>query len=137
MTTMCANAKLVKGYRIDVDDGHDHAICLDLQPPSGTNMGPSALELAIMAHAGCYATIFVMTANKMRMPIKDLEVHEEAIKTDEAGTVTEATLDIVIKADAPADRIQRIHELTLQGCPVGKIFEKANVKLKYNLKTET
>jgi len=135
--TLYANAKLVKGYRIDVDDGRNHAICLDLQLPSGTDMGPSALELAVMAYAGCYVTIFALTANKMRTPIKDMEVSVEAIKTDEAETITEASFDIKVKTDAPADRVQRMHELTIQGCPVGKIFEKAGVKMKYNVRAET
>jgi len=28
------------------------------------------------------------------------------------------------------------HELTLKSCPVGILFEKANVKIQYSLKTE-
>jgi hypothetical protein len=34
----------------------------------------------------------------------------------------------------PKDRLQRAHELTLKGCPVGILFEKAKVKIKYNLR---
>ena len=99
-------------------------------------MGPSALELCVMSHAGCYATIFVLTANNMKMSLKDLEIKVEAVKSEEVGTVTEEKFDIIIKTDAPKDRIQRIHELTLQSCPVGKLFEKAGVKIDYNLKIE-
>jgi len=62
-------------------------------------------------------------------------VKVEAIKTDEAGTITEETFEIDIKADSPADRIQRLHELTLNNCPVGILFEKTSVKLSYNLKS--
>jgi hypothetical protein len=32
------------------------------------------------------------------------------------------------------DRVQRLHELTLKNCPVGVLFEKAGVKISYNLK---
>jgi len=136
LTTFRANAKLVKDYRIDVDDGRSHAICLDLPLDTGTDLGPSALELALMSFAGCYVTIFVLTANKMRIPIKDLEVVTEAIKTEEAGTITETKFDITIKADAPKDRIERIHHLAAKTCPVGKIFEKAGIKTTYNVRTE-
>jgi uncharacterized OsmC-like protein len=137
LTKLLANAKLVKDFRIDVDDGRNHAICLDLpRDDDGTDMGPSALELAVMSHAGCYATIFVLTANKMRIALKDLEVKVEAVKSEEAGTVTEEKFDISVKADAPEDRIQRAHKLTLQNCPVGKLFEKAGVKIDYNVKIE-
>lgn len=132
-----ANAKLVKNYRIDVDDGRAHTICLDLEEDSdGTNMGPSALELALMSFAGCYATIFMLTANKMRTTIKDLEIKAEAVKSEQAGTITETKFDITIKTDLREDRVHRLHELTVKGCPVGKIFEKAGVKTTYNVKIE-
>ena len=49
--------------------------------------------------------------------------------------ITEEAFDIGIKTDAPEDRIKRCHELTLN-CPVGKIFEKAGIKITYNLKRD-
>ena len=132
-----ANAKLVKNYRIDVDDSRAHAICLDLEEDSdGTNLGPSALELALMSFAGCYATIFMLTANKMRATIKDLEIKVEAVKSEQAGTITETKFDITTRTDLAEDRVRRLHELTVKGCPVGKIFEKAGVKTTYNVKIE-
>jgi uncharacterized OsmC-like protein len=84
-----------------------------------------------MSHAGCYATICVLTAKKMRLVLKGLKVKVEAIKTEEAGTITEETFDIHIKTDAPQDRIERLHKLTLENCPVGILFEKAGVKINY------
>jgi putative redox protein len=132
-----ANAKLVKNYRIDVDDDRGHAVCLDLEEESGgTNMGPSALELALMSFAGCYATIFMLTANKMRATIRDLEIKVEAVKSEKAGTVTETKFDITTKTDLAEDRVHRLHELTVKGCPVGKLFEKAGVKTTYTIKIE-
>jgi len=133
-----ANAKLVKNYRIDVDDDRGHAVCLDLEEESGgTNMGPSALELALMSFAGCYATIFMLTANKMRATIKDLEIKVEAVKSEQVGTVTETKFDITTKTNLPEDRVNRLHELTVKGCPVGKLFEKAGVKTTYTVKIES
>jgi len=133
---LCSNAKLVKGLRIDVDDGRAHGICLDLPPELGTDMGPTALELCVMSYAGCFATIFALTAKKMRIPLKDLEVRLEVTKSDETGTINEAKFDIAVKADAPEDRIQHIFKLTVENCPVGKLFEKAVGKISYNVKTE-
>ena len=129
-----AKAKLVKDLRIDIDDGRSHALCLDLPLDDGTDMGPSALELALMSYAGCYATIFALTAKKTRVSLKDLEVEAEAVKSEEAGTITGVKFEIMIKTDASKDRIQKIHELTLQNCPVGKIFDKAGVKTNYNIR---
>jgi putative redox protein len=130
-----AKAKLVQNQRIDVDDQRTHAICLDLEPPDGTDMGPSALELCLMSFVGCYATIFVFTSKKMRFSVKNLEVTAEALKSTEVGAITEAKVDILVDADMPKDRIQRAHELTVEGCPVGILFERAQVKTKYNLRT--
>jgi len=131
-----AKARLVENQRIDVDDQRSHAICLDLEPPDGTDMGPSALELCLMSFVGCYATIFVFTSQKMRFSVNNLEVTAEAVKSSEVETITEARVDILVEADMPKDRIQRAHELTLEGCPVGILFERAQVKIKYNLRTE-
>lgn len=132
-----ARAKLVENQRIDVDDQRTHAVCLDLEPPDGTDMGPSALELCLMSFVGCYATIFVLTTKKMRFSLKNLEVTAEAIKSPEVGTITEAKVDILVESDMPKHRIQRAHELTLEGCPIGILFERAQVKIKYNLRTDS
>jgi putative redox protein len=130
-----ARAELIKGFQIALYDGAAHRVVVDLPPELGTGLGPTSLELCVMSHAGCYATICVYTAKKMRLPLKGLTVQVEAVETDEAGTITEENVDIHIEADAPADRIQRLHELTVKNCPVGLILEKASVKIKYNLKT--
>ncbi len=135
MTKLHAKAKLVENFRIDVDDQRNHAVALDLEPPDGTDMGPSALELCLMSFAGCYATIFVLTANKMRFKLKNLEVKVDAVKSEEAGTITEANVHILVDSDLPKDRLQRAHELTLKTCPVGILFDRADVKIKYVLKT--
>jgi uncharacterized OsmC-like protein len=135
LTKLYANAKLVKDFRINVDNRRSHSVCLDQPLDMGSDLGPSALELAIMSLAGCYVTIFKMTADKMRLKLKDIEVDIEAIKSEELDTITETKFDITINSDAPRDRIERMHELTLKNCPVGKIFDKAGVKSTYNIKT--
>lgn len=134
MTRLTANAKLVKNFRIDVDDGRTHAVCLDLEEEDGgTNLGPSALELALMSFAGCYATIFMLTAKKMRKDVNGLEVKAEAVKSEKIGTITEARFDITIDSPMSEDRVGRVHGLTVKDCPVGKIFEMAGVRTTYNV----
>jgi putative redox protein len=135
MAKLHAKAKLIENFRIDVDDQRAHAVALDLPPPDGTDIGPSALELCLMSFAGCYATIFLLTAKKMRFSLKNLEVKADGVKSEDVGTITEANVDILVDANMPKDRIERVHELTVQNCPVGKLFERADVKIKYNLRT--
>jgi uncharacterized OsmC-like protein len=136
MAKLCATALLIRDFRIALDDGRSHSVCVDLQIDEGSDMGPTPLELCVMSFAGCYAIIFALTAKKMRIQLKKLNVRLEAVETEEAGTITEASLDIKVKADASQDRIDRLHKLTVKNCPVGKLFEKAGVKTRYKIQAE-
>ncbi|MEM1592257.1 MAG: OsmC family protein [Candidatus Bathyarchaeia archaeon] len=124
----------MKDFKIVIDNGRFHSVCVDLPPELGTDKGPTALELCVMSYAGCFATIFALMAKKTRVAIKDLEVEVEAIKSDDAGTITEANLNIIVKTDASEETVQRLFKLTVDNCPVGKLFERANVKISYNIK---
>ncbi len=132
--SIISKAKLIRDLRVAVDNGRAHSVCLDLPPELGTDMGPTALELGVMSFAGCFATIFSLTAKKMRIQLKDLEVELRALKSEATGTVASAKFNITVKSDARKDRIQRIFKLTRENCPVGKLFEQAGVKISYNLK---
>jgi uncharacterized OsmC-like protein len=130
---MYVNAKLIEGFQILLDDNEAHSYVVDLAPKLGTGLGASSLELCVMSHAGCYVTILALVAKKMRLALKGVKVKVEAVKSDETGTVSEETFDINIKTDAPQDRVERLHKLTLESCPVGILFEKAGVKVSYKL----
>lgn len=134
MGSIISKAKLIRDLRVAVDNGRAHSVCLDLPPELGTDMGPTALELGVMSFAGCFATIFSLTAKKMRIQLKDLEVELRVRESEETGTVASAKFHITVKSDARKDRIQRIFELTRENCPVGKLFEQTGVKISYSLK---
>jgi len=63
-----AKAQLLQGFQIALDNGRSHTVIVD-QPAAdlGTDLGPTPLELCVMSHAGCYATIMALTAKKMRI----------------------------------------------------------------------
>jgi len=136
MRKLCAKARIVSEFEIALVNCRSHEVTVDQPRGLGKDIGPTSLELCLMSHAGCYATICVLTAKKMRLPLKGCDVKVEAVKSEEAGTIVEENFEIVFKLDAPKDRVQRLHELTLKNCPVGILFEKAGVKIKYDLKTE-
>jgi putative redox protein len=125
---------MIQGFRIALDNARSHSLIVDQPAEMSTGIGATPLELCVMSHAGCYATILALVAKRMRIALKGLTVKVAALKTDEAGTITEEAFDITINADAPQDRIQRLHELTLKNCPVGVLFEKASVKISYKIK---
>jgi putative redox protein len=131
-----ARARIIEGYEIVLDNGRTHCSVVDQPTDTFPGLGPTPLELCVMSHAGCYATIAALTAKKMRLPLKGCDVKVEAVKNEEAGTVTEETFDILFKLDAPMDRVQRLHEVTLKNCPVGIVFEKAGVKITYKLRAQ-
>jgi uncharacterized OsmC-like protein len=128
-------AQVVQGYELALDNGRSHATIADQPTETSPGMGPTPFELCLMSHAGCYATICALTAEKMRLQLKGCGVKLGAVKSHETGTVSEETLDITLKLDAPEDRVQRLHEVTLKNCPIRILFEMAGVKTTYNLKT--
>ena len=135
MAKFHVRARTIQGYELILDNGRSQCTISDQPSETSTGLGPTPFELCLMSHAGCYATICVMTADKMRLPLKGCDVKIDAVKSPETGTVSEETFDIALKLDAPEDRVQRLHEVTLKTCPVGILFEKAGVKITYNLKT--
>ena len=135
MGRLHATARIIQGFEITIDNDRSHGIIADQPTETHPGLGPTPLELCIMSHAGCYATICALTAKRMRLPLKGCNVKIEAAKNQELGTITEETFDIVLNLDASEDRVQRLHELTLKNCPVGILFEKAGVKISYNLIT--
>jgi len=136
MGKLHARARIIQGFEIALDNGRSHSLIADQATSTSPGLGPTPLELCVMSHAGCYATIAALSAQKMRLDLKGCDVKAEAVKSEEAGTIAEETFDIVFTLDAPEDRVQRLHELTLKNCPVGVLFEKAGVKITYNLKTQ-
>ncbi len=136
MAKLHAKARIIQGYEIALDNGRSHCSIVDQPSPTFPGFGPTPLELCVMSHAGCYATIAALTAEKMRLTLKGCDVKMEAVKSEETGTIAEETFDIVFKLDAPPEKVQRLHEVTLKNCPVGILFEKAGVKINYNLKTQ-
>ena len=134
MTVINAKARMIEDFRIAVDDGRAHSVCLDLPPDMGTDMGPTALELGVMSFAGCVATIFVLMVKKMRLKISQLEVAMKAEKPEGASTVTRADYTLIRKSPENKERLRRAFDLMRQNCPVGLIFEKAGINVTFSLK---
>jgi uncharacterized OsmC-like protein len=134
--TLHSTARLVKGFLQTVDNGRNHAICIDQPPEDGTDFGPTALELCVMGYAGCVATISLLIARNSKVAIKDLEVKVDAVKSDEEGTITETNSHIRVKTEAPEDKVRRIVEMAIRTCPVGKLFVKAGVKETHTILVE-
>ena len=135
MANLHARARIIQGFEVALDNGRGHCIVADQPTETFQGLGATPLELCIMSHAGCYATIATLVAKRMRLELKGCEVKVEAVKDENIGTIAEETFDILFKLNAPEDRAERLHKLTLENCPVGILFEKAGVKITYNIRT--
>ena len=130
---MRANAVWVEGYKSVLDDDRGHSVTVDLPPESGgKDAGPTGLELAIMALAGCVTTIFKLVAAKRKLTYESLKVELNAEKPKNAPTVTEVKGHVEI-ATGTEQEVQIALKLTFKTCPVGVIFDQAGIKVNYDL----
>jgi putative redox protein len=131
---MKATSVWVDGWRSILDDGRGHGVVVDLPTEDdGTNTGATALELAVMALAGCITTIFKMVAEKRRFNYKAFRVELEAEKPEHAATITSMKAKMELATDAEEKAAQTVLRLTLDTCPVGVIFHKAGIELNWAL----
>ena len=125
---MKSTYKLLKNFTAEVDNGRDHKIKIDLPANvEGDDLGPTALELAVMAYSGCVGTIFAKVAKKMRLEIEELEVVLDAKKEADDATVTALKADVYVKSPDSEEKLHKCLDLTLKTCPVGVIYDQANI----------
>ena len=125
---MKSTYRLIKNFQAVVDNGRTHSVVVDLPPSSeGEDLGPTALELAVMAYSGCVGTIYAKVAKKMRLEIESLEVIVDAVKGPEDRTVTAMKADVYVKSPDTEEKLQKCLDLTLKTCPVGIIYDCASI----------
>jgi putative redox protein len=131
---MKAIAVWVEGFKSVVDNGRGHTVTVDLAlEQGGNNAGPTALELAVMALAGCTTTIFRIIASKRKLAYESLRIELNAEKPKEASTVTEVKGHVEITTAGTEQEVRTILKSTFSTCPVGVIFEKAGIIPTYDL----
>lgn len=55
------------------------------------------------------------------------------METKDGDTIEEVSYKLLIKSDAPLEKLQRCHELTEKSCHVGNLFVKAGVPITHTL----
>lgn len=95
---MKSTARLVEGcYQSVVDNDRHHGMVVDLpEAKSGDDLGPTALELAVMGLSGCISTIWAVVAGKARVSYQKLRVELDADKPNDAPTITAVRAKIFI-----------------------------------------
>jgi uncharacterized OsmC-like protein len=106
MGRLNARALIVRDYAIVLDNGRPHAVIVDQSTETFSGLGPTPLELCVMSHAGCYATIAALTARKMRLQLQGCDVRVEAVKDPVVGTITEEVLRYSSNSTPPKRRFK-------------------------------
>ncbi len=128
---MKSTARLAEGcFQSIVDNERHHGIVLDLpEAKSGDDLGPTALELAVMALAGCISTIWAIIAKNSNVSYDKLTVTVDADKPDSEPTIVSAKAVVNIVSSEDKGKLERTLEKTMKACPVGQLYEKAGVEV--------
>jgi|YNPBryunderm2012_1023409.scaffolds.fasta_scaffold02564_6 putative redox protein len=125
---MKATAIWQKNFQFVVSNNRGHQVVVDLpQAKNGDDSGPTAFELSLMALAGCFSTIFVLVASKLRVKIDSLKVDCEGQTTDDGMQFTSITTTVEVSSPEEEATLKKILEKTEDICPVGTIFNRAQI----------
>jgi putative redox protein len=116
------------GYETLLEDDHAHRVTVDLPvDEGGRSAGPSALELAVLALAGCITTTFALVARRRRLAFHGMTIALEAERSAGAPTITRVHGSLRVRTKADLSEVETALRLTLKTCPVGVLFERAQV----------
>ena len=119
-----AKAKWIENVRSVVDNARSHSVVCDLsQASGGTDTGPTALELSLMALADCAVTIFADVAKNSKITVARMEAEVEAEKPADSPRPSSVNLKVRIAGKARKDLLEAAWRRTEAGCPVMEIFK--------------
>jgi uncharacterized OsmC-like protein len=139
MPKIKAKAIWVNNVRSIVDNQRTHSIVCDLSTPAGgTDSGPTALELSLMALADCGVTIFADICKKSNIEISKVEVAVEAEKSPDAPVVTGVVMSVKASSKARKALLEAAWRRTEANCPVLLLFKDPTaVKVEFEGESET
>jgi uncharacterized OsmC-like protein len=119
-----AKAKWIENVRSVADNMRSHSVVCDLsQASGGTDTGPTALELSLMALADCAVTIFADVAKNSKITLTRMEAEVEAEKPPDSQKLSSVNLKVRIAGKARKDLLEAAWRRTEAGCPVMEIFK--------------
>ena len=138
MPKIKAKATWVQNVRSIVDNQRTHSVVCDLSTVAGgTDSGPTALELSLMALADCGVTIFADVCKKSNIELGKVEVTVEAEKSPDSPIITGVSMKVSASSKARKELIDAAWRRTEANCPVLFIFkEPTPVKVEFESKTE-
>jgi len=138
MPTVKAKATWIENVRSIVDNQRTNSVVCDLSTPAGgTDSGPTALELSLMALADCGVTIFADVCKKSNIELSKVEVTVEAEKSPDSPVITGVCMKVQVSSNARKELVEAAWRRTEANCPVLLIFKDPTpVKVEFESKTE-
>jgi uncharacterized OsmC-like protein len=138
MPKIKAKAVWIENVHSKVDNQRNHSVECDLSiPAGGTDCGPTAVELSLMALADCGVTIFADVCKKSNIKLRKVEVTAEADKSPDSPLISNVVMKVNATSDARKDLLDAAWRRTEANCPVVFIFnEHVPVKIEFEGKTE-
>jgi putative redox protein len=133
-----ANAKLLENVKLVTDNGRGHCVTCDLpEAQGGTNVGPTPLELALMALAGCGVSIYAAVCKNSKIDPGNIEIAVEAEKSPDSPIISCVTMKVKIASKARKQLVEAAWRRTEAACPVVHIFnENMPVKVEAQISAE-
>ena len=138
MAKLKGNAKLLENVKLVTYNGRGHSVVCDLsEAAGGTNQGPSPLELALMALAGCGVIIYADVCKNSKIDPGNIDIAVEAEKTSSSPTIQNVTMKVNIESPARKSLVEAAWRRTEANCPVMFVYkENVPVKVEVNLKAQ-
>ncbi|HTP56612.1 MAG TPA: OsmC family protein [Thermoplasmata archaeon] len=128
---MRAHGTWARPFGTRLDDGRNHEVVVDLPTDEdGNDRGASALELNVLSLAGCITTIFALVAERRRLPFDSMEIDLDAERPPGSRTITAVSGTLRVTSRAAAADVETALEVTLRTCPVGVLYERAQVPVR-------
>jgi uncharacterized OsmC-like protein len=136
MAKLRGNAKLLENVRLVTDNGRGHSVICDLSEDSGgTNVGPTPLELALMALAGCGVIIYADVCKNSKIDPGNINISVEAEKTANSSRLSGVSMKVNIASKARKALVEAAWRRTEAGCPVLFVYkESVSVKVEVEVK---
>jgi len=119
-------ARWTGGVRFVHTSETGHALVTDAPEPHGSNTAPSPMELVLHAFAGCAGVDLAMMLEKMRQPVRDLEITVSGERRDEHPRIyTKISFHVTVRGDVSERRLERAVNLSLdEYCGVAGILQE-------------
>jgi uncharacterized OsmC-like protein len=136
MTKLKASAKLLENVRLVTENGRGHSVVCDLsEAAGGTNTGPTPLELALMALAGCGVIIYADVCKNSKIDPGNIEIAVEAEKTPNSPALSGVAMKVKIASKARKALVEAAWRRTEAGCPVLFVYkDSVPVKVEVEVK---